>query len=232
MATTVKTTMNQSPKEPRFQALYREMRDRITLLQYPPGTALRENTLADEFGVSRTPIRRALHRLEFDGLVHISRGAGAVVAAVDIKSLKEVYALRLKLAELVGELNPARLKEENLAVLENILEQTEQMRDQYDPVALARIYNVFHQEMLDIISNEPLKQISDQLFHRTARVWLQLLPDLDWEEEITTMCEEIRDVLAGLRAGDMQTVAQVRRQHMAMLLQRINDYLSSADTAR
>lgn len=219
-------------KELRFQVLYREIRERIALLQYPPGTALRESALAEEFGISRTPIRRVLHRLEFDGLVHIGRGTGAVVSAVDIKSLKEVYALRLKLAELIGELNPARLRPENLASLKDILEQTEQMRDQYDPVTLARLYNTFHQEMLNIIGNEPLKQISDQLFHRTARAWLQLLPDLNWAEEVNIMCEEIKDVLAGLQAGDMKTVAQVRRNHMTMLLQRINNYLGSADVSR
>ncbi|MFQ5401050.1 MAG: GntR family transcriptional regulator [Anaerolineae bacterium] len=229
MTTTVNTNQKTS-KEPRFQTLYRQMREHISLLQYPPGTVLRESALAEEFGVSRTPIRRVLHRLEFDGLVHISRGTGAVVAAVDIKSLKEVYALRLKLAELIGELNPSRLRRENLAVLEELLTQTKQMQDEYDPVALARLYNEFHQEMLNIIGNEPLKQISDQLFHRTARVWLQLLPDLDWEEEVHIVCEEIGDVLAGLRAGDMQAVARIRRNHMAKLLQRINDYLGSANT--
>lgn len=227
------TTSEAKPqKELRFQALYRELRERISLLQYPPGMALRESALAEEFGVSRTPIRRALHRLEFDGLVHSSRGTGAVVSAVDVKSLKEVYALRLKLAELISELNPSRLWPENLAILTEILEETEQMRDQYDPVALARLYNTFHQEMLNIIGNEPLKQISDQLFHRTARVWLQLLPDLNWAEEVNIMCEEIKDVLAGLQAGDMKTVAQVRRNHMTMLLQRINNYLGSADVSR
>ncbi len=231
MATTSQS-MDKPQKELRFQALYREIRERITLLHYPPGTALRESALAEEFGVSRTPIRRALHRLEFEGLVYNSRGTGAVVSAVDIKSLKEVYALRLKLAELVSELNPARLRPENLAVLEDILAQVRQMRDHYEPVNLARLYNQFSQEMLNIIGNEPLKQISDQLFHRTARVWLQLLPDLDWVEEVDIIVEEIGDVLAGLEAGDMVTVAQVRRNHMTRLLQRINNYLGSADVSR
>ena len=225
------TAISGERKKPRYLTIYQQIRERITLLQYPPGFALRENSLAEEFNVSRTPIRRALHRLEFEGLVHISRGTGAVVAAVDIKSLKEVYALRLKLAELVAELNPARLKSDHLPSLENILAQVKQCQGQYDPVALAHIYNNFHQEMLNIIGNEPLKQISDQLFHRTSRVWLQLLPYLDWEEECQIVCEEIEDVLAGLHAGDMQAVAQVRRRHMALLLKRINNYLSSADNS-
>lgn len=212
-----------------FQELYEEIRERICLLQYPPGTVLREEALASEFGVSRTPIRRVLHRLEYVGLVDITQRAGAIVTTVDIKSLKEVYALRLKLIELMGDLSAARVPEKTIAALESLLERCRQMRDQYDPQALARLYNTFHTEMLDVIGNQSLRQISDQLFHQTARVWLQILPDLDWSEEVDIMCDEIARVTDGLRAADMQAVAQVRREHMALLLRRINNYLGSAD---
>jgi hypothetical protein len=57
---------------------------------------------------------------------------------------------------------------------------------------------------------------------------LQLLPDLNWEEEVDLMIDEIQGVLEALRNSDMLTVAQVRREHMAMLLQRINNYLGEA----
>ena len=212
-----------------FQELYEEIRERICLLQYPPGTVLREEALASEFGVSRTPIRRVLHRLEYVGLVDITQRAGAIVTTVDIKSLKEVYALRLKLIELMGDLSAARVPEKTIVALESLLERCRQMGGQYDPEALARLYNSFHTEMLDVIGNQSLRDISDQLFHQTARVWLQILPDLDWSEEVDLMCDEIARVTEGLRTADMQAVAQVRREHMALLLRRINNYLGSAD---
>ena len=212
-----------------FQELYQEIRERICLLRYPPGTVLREEALASEFGVSRTPIRRVLHRLEYDGLVDINQRAGAIVTTVDIKSLKEVYALRLKLIELMGDLSAARVPQKTIATLEALLEACRKMRDQYEPEGLARLYEAFHVEMLNVIGNQSLRQISDQLFHQTARVWLQLLPDLNWTEEVDLMCDEIGRVIEGLRAADMQAVAQVRREHMAMLLRRINNYLGSAD---
>lgn len=212
-----------------FQQLYEEIRERICLLQYPPGTLLREEALASEFGVSRTPIRRVLHRLEYDGLVDINQRASAIVTTVDIKSLKEVYALRLKLIELIGELSATRVSEETIAALETLLERCRQMVDRYDPEALARLYNAFHAEMLNVIGNQSLRQVSDRLFHQTARVWLQILPDLNWNEEVDIICDEVARVIEALRAGDMQAVAQVRREHMGMLLRRINNYLGSAD---
>lgn len=215
--------------EAKYHTIYQEIRNRICLLQYPPGTILKEETLAGEFGVSRTPIRRALHRLEYDGLININQRAGAIVTTVDIKFLKEVYALRLKLAELVGDLSHTHVSEENITALEQLREETRQMKEQYDPTELARFYNLFHTEMLNVIGNEPLREISDRLFHQTARVWLQILPDLNWTEEVEIMLDEITEVVKALRAGDMGAVAQIRRNHMAMLLRRTNDYLGSAD---
>ena len=205
--------------------MYQEIRDRICLLQYPPGTMLSENKLAAEFGVSRTPIRRVLQRLEFEGLVVSKQGIGTLVTIVDLQYLKEVYALRLKLAELTGELSPIRPTRETITTLETILEEFEAMRAQYDPTELARLYNRFQVEMLALIGNRPLREISERLFHQTARVWLQILPDLDWVEEVDIACRELSDVIGALQEKDMQAMAQIRSEHMAMLLGRTSRYL-------
>jgi DNA-binding GntR family transcriptional regulator len=213
----------------RFQNIYTTIRDRICLLQYPPGEMLSENQLAEEFGVSRTPIRRVLQRLEFEGLVVSKQGVGTLVTIVDLQYLKEVYAVRLRLVELTGELSPIRPTPANILPLEDILKEVEKMRDRYDPVALARLYNRFNSEMIKFIGNRPLREISERLFYQTVRVWLQILPDLDWLAEVNYITEEIQDVMSALRAGDMGAVAQVRREHMALLLARTSSYLGSAD---
>lgn len=208
--------------------IYEEILERICLLEYSPGAMLSENALASEYGVSRSVMRRVLWKLEQDGLINISKGSGAVVTAVDIKSLKEVYVVRQKLIELVGELRPVRITDDIITNLETLQQQTQEIRGQYDPKALGRLYYSFHLEMLKAIRNTFLSEITDKLYHRTARVWLQLLPDLNWEEEVDLMVDEIQGVLEALRNSDMPTVAQVRREHMAMLLQRINNYLGDA----
>jgi DNA-binding GntR family transcriptional regulator len=213
----------------RYKAIYNEIRDRICLLQYPPGMMLSENQLAGEFGVSRTPIRRVLQRLEFEGLVVSKQGIGTLVTIVDLQYFKEVYALRLKLSELAGELSPLRPTEAKIVALESLLSQVETMHAQYDPPELARLYNAFQAEMTPLIGNRPLREISEQLFHQTARIWLQILPELDWNEEVNYICDEIGAVATALRAGDMKAMAQVRRDHMARLLARTSSYLGGAD---
>lgn len=212
-----------------FDSLYKEIRTRIYLTEYPPGEALREEELAAEFGVSRTPIRRVLHRLEFEGLVTSQRGIGTIVTTVDVKALKEVYAFRLKLAKLVGELSSPRITEDNITTLERLRDKISEVQESYNPKAIALLYLEFHEVMMSLITNAPLRKIYDQLFHQTARVWLQILPELDWDEEVLAINEEIRDVIKTLRANDINTMATVRRNHLALVLHRINKYLGSAD---
>ncbi|MEJ2247523.1 MAG: GntR family transcriptional regulator, partial [Acidobacteriota bacterium] len=154
--------------------IYRQIRERICLLVYPPNALISENALASEFGVSRTVMRRILWKLEQDGLISISKGSGAVVTSVDIKSLKEVYVVRQKLIELVGETRPAQITDDIIANLESLLQRARQLGEHYDPKGLARLYYDFHLEMLRTIRNTFLRQTTDQYYHLTARVWLQL----------------------------------------------------------
>lgn len=207
------------------QKIYEELRGRICLLQYEPGQMISENGLATEYNVSRSRMRRVMWQLESEGLINISQGSGAVVTVVDIKSLKEVYVVRQKLIELVGEIRPARITDDLIASLETLLQQIREMQGDYDTLMLGKLYYAFHRAMLKTIRNKFLREITDTLYHRTARVWLQLLPDLDWTQEVALMCDEIESVTEALRDEDMLTVATIRREHMAMLIQRINDYL-------
>ena len=212
-----------------FKSLYNNIRTNIYTLDYPPGEALREEELAKEFGVSRTPIRQVLQTLEYEGLVTSRPGIGSIVTTVDLRALKEVYAFRLKLAELVGELSNPRITDQDIVVLEGLQKEINEMRKCYDPKALALLYLRFHEQMMRFITNRPLRKVYDQLFHQTARVWLQILPELEWEDEVEAVYEEIRDVTKAMRAHDITAMATVRRNHMSLLLVRINRYLSSAD---
>src|SRR5215212_2740 len=90
----------------RFERIYGTIRDRICLLEYEPGMRLGEEELAREFGVSRTPIRRVLSRLETEGLLESRHGVGTFVTTIDFGNLMQVYQFRMELAELIGKLDP------------------------------------------------------------------------------------------------------------------------------
>ena len=80
-----------SPSRERFERIYRTLRDRICLLEYPPGARLSEEELAEEFAISRTPVRRVLGRLESEGLIEARHGVGTIVTDVELEELAQVY---------------------------------------------------------------------------------------------------------------------------------------------
>ncbi len=90
----------------RFEAVCGTIRERISLLDYLPGQRLSEEALAEEFGTSRTPIRRVLARLEDEGLLRSVQSVGTIVTDVDVETLAQTYRLRMELAELIGRLDP------------------------------------------------------------------------------------------------------------------------------
>src|SRR5690606_19559189 len=90
----------------RFHRLHEILRTRICLLDYPPGMRLSEEVIAAEFGVSRTPLRRVLVRLEAEGLLASVHGVGTFVTDVHIDDLEQAYLLRMELAEMIGRLAP------------------------------------------------------------------------------------------------------------------------------
>jgi DNA-binding GntR family transcriptional regulator len=79
------------------EAAYRALQRGIASGEYPPGSRLREEDVAAAAGVSRTPVREALHRLQAEGLVQILRNRGAVVVGWTAQDLDDMYDLRILL---------------------------------------------------------------------------------------------------------------------------------------
>lgn len=215
-----------SDGRPTSEGIYEALRDRICLLDLPPGTALKEQALAKEFGVSRTPIREALTMLRMDGLVTPRDGGGSSVSILDLKSLRDVYALRMKLAELIADFMVVPVPQRVIDSLRPLRSEVEAAAPERDPRLLGVLYNRLHEAILETVANEPLRVISDRLYRQTARIWIELLPEMDWEEEVQTFLEEIDDTIEALEGGSARYMAELRAKHMAMLLTRFNAYLT------
>src|SRR5688500_14255183 len=97
--------------------VYDVLRQRIATRQYAPGSRLTEAEIAQEFEVSRTPVRQALHRLAVEGLVEVKNGVGIRVTEVDDAELQDIYELRMSLATLIGRLSPRPLSKADLSEL-------------------------------------------------------------------------------------------------------------------
>lgn len=213
--------------KPTRQEIQSHLREQILLLDLPPGSRLREEQLAEQFGVSRTPIRQVLDRLEFEGLVRQADGRGASVSTLDPRELRDIWAMRLRLAEIFGDFLRIPNNQEIFDRLDAIRRQLAEVKESRDIRSLGALYNRYHEAMLTLVGNQAFVRIHDLLYVQTARVWMQFLPEMDIDREIDVMAEEVGETLAALAEGSIQDVAQVRVEHMRRLLNRFNEQMTS-----
>ncbi|MCO6385991.1 GntR family transcriptional regulator [Aliihoeflea sp. 40Bstr573] len=210
----------------RFERIYQALRTRICMLDYAPGSRLREEDLAEEFGVSRTPLRRVLVKLEAEGLLRSVHGVGTIVTDIDINELAQVYELRIELAELVGKLSPVAIDAAMVERFRDIRERCDQMVTAGDPREFSRINMEFFHLFTTLTTNEPLRAISERLYYQTARIWLKTASRLEsfdelLQKEFVTFQREVADITEAVEHGDLVAAGHVRRAHIAMSFRRI-----------
>jgi DNA-binding GntR family transcriptional regulator len=215
----------------RYERIYRLIRDRICLLEYKPGARLAEEELAREFGVSRTPIRRVLSRLESEGLLASRHGVGTFVTDVDLGSLIQVYRLRMELAELMGRLEPRSRTSTDLTAMRALIARSDLLVREPDGQAYARLNMDFFQELSSMIGNQPLKEITCRLYYQTTRIWLTMVPHLNLPEEIAIFRREMTDILAAMVLGDFEAVGHIRRSHISMSVKRMTLFSGGGQSA-
>ena len=213
-----------SPSRERFERLYRVIRDRVCLFEYPPGGRLSEEELAAEFSVSRTPVRRVLARLEAEGLIEARHGVGHIVARVELDELAQIYGLRMELAVLIGRLSPVPRAPADLDRIRALIARCDALSREPEFKAFSRLNMDFFSEITAMTGNAPLREINERLYFQTSRIWLQMMPKLDLAEEFANFRREMEDVLAAAEADDLEVVGYIRRAHISMSFARMKRY--------
>lgn len=218
--------LTETPSQLRFQTIYHIVRERITLLQYPPGTILDIDALAAEFDVSRTPVRSVLQQLSYHGLVFSRHGVRTSVARIDFEQVREATALRSHLAELIGILSPL---EPGPAAIETMAQAEADCLasiDRPDLELFARIDIKVHEAICSLIGNGQLKQAYDDLYYRAVRAWFYLLPELEWREEASIFHRDIAARLDTMRRGDTKAVGFLTRNAISAVLVRLDSLIA------
>ena len=211
LSSSLPATDKGTPSQRRFQAIYHIIRERITLLSFPPGTVLDIDALAEEFEVSRTPIRSVLQQLSYQGLVLSRHGVRTSVAPIDFERLREDKAFRSSLAELIGELSPLEVKPAAIELMAEAESECRHLIDHPDLETFARIDIKVHEAICSLIGNRQLHQVYEDLYYRTARVWFYFLPRLDWREEVSIFHQDIALRAGAMKRGDVKAVGYLTR---------------------
>lgn len=142
----------------RAELAYSKLRAEIHSGRYGAGQRMREADLAERLGISRTPVRDALKRLESDGLLTAAPRRGLAVAALDQQQVSEIYAVRDVLEGLAGQLAAQHASTAEILALRDLIERQRRTRTG-DVAALARLNRQFHEVTYRAARNRYLMEV-------------------------------------------------------------------------
>jgi DNA-binding GntR family transcriptional regulator len=183
--------------------------DAIDVGVYKPGDRLVESELAERFGMSRTPIREALQRLETQSLLERD-GRSLIVASLNHNQLAELYVVRCELEGLAARLAAKHATDEEIRVLRAMVQEDLKLLD--DPKALARANRRFHKQVHLASHNSFLVQQLD-LVHRSMA--LMATTSLAIEGRGTAALDEHRAIVEAIAAHDGEGAYEALKSHIS-----------------
>ena len=196
---------------PLREVVFTTLRQAILKGELQPGERLMEISLAKLLGVSRTPIREAIRKLELEGLVVMVPRKGAHVAHITEKELNDVLEVRLGLEELAIKKACERITEEELVLLEEAAETFSGLMTSGNLIELAEADVKFHDVIYAATHNERLVQLLNNLREQMYRYRMEYLKD---ENSRILLDEEHKEICRAVRAGDFEKAHRYTCQHI------------------
>ena len=194
------------------ESVYQKLRDHIIFGAFKPGQRLAEEQLAEQMGVSRTPVREALLRLEQEGLIQMLPRQGAIVRRLSLEEARQVYEVRALLEGLAARLAVQHLTPQALAALREALDASFEVMEQQDTRSLVIHNNHFHDLIVDTSRNVVLKKILNLL-----RTQVNLLRITLWSTFPDRLAQTLREherIYEAMAAGDAEGAEQAAREHI------------------
>ena len=165
--------VNMNEYLPLRDVVFNTLRQAILKGELAPGERLMEIQLAEKLGVSRTPIREAIRKLELEGLVLMIPRKGAEVAKISEKSLRDVLEVRRSLEELAIELACQRMSEDDMAELERVQGNFKSAIDRGEAMSIAQSDEQYHDVIYQGTRNDKLVQMLGNLREQMYRYRLE-----------------------------------------------------------
>jgi DNA-binding GntR family transcriptional regulator len=192
-----------------------ELRNAIVELRLRPGAPLREVALAEQLGVSKTPLREAFARLEQEGLVETTSFKGAVVTGYSERDLNEIYELRALLEGAAARSAAEGSTADMLGALRDVVVRSRQLRDTGDLAALAGLHEQFDLIVYAQVTNERIVALIENLRAHLTRIG-KLTVGIPGRVEASV--EEHAAIVDAIAARDPDEAERLMRVHIGSVL--------------
>ena len=196
---------------PLRDVVFKTLRQAILTGELKPGERLMEIHLANRLGVSRTPIREAIRKLELEGLVIMMPRRGAEVAEISEKSLKDVLEVRRSLDILCAELACERITDEGIEALEKAGIDFEKATETKDAKVIAAADVAFHDIIIGATNNDRLITLINNLSEQMYRYRFEYIKD---ESQHSNLVKEHEELFHAIKNRDKAAAAKSAGVHI------------------
>lgn len=207
---------------PLRDVVFNTLRQAILRGELKPGERLMEIQLANKLGVSRTPVREAIRKLELEGLVLMIPRKGAEVADISEKSLKDVLEVREALEELAARLACDKITKEGINRLKEAAQDFRSALKSNDITQMAEADVRFHDVICNATENQKLGQLLNNLREQMYRYRIEYLKDQQVYEKLLSEHEEI---IRHIEKGEKDEAARVVSRHIENQAQAVTDVI-------
>ncbi len=204
------------------ERVYEELRRLILTGRIPPGTRLVESAIATEMGVSRTPVREALHNLDLEDLIHSIPRVGYFVSDMSDYDIEDLFATREAIEQLATKWAIEKLTDEELERLEENLQKTDRLLANGHLKKMIDLDTEFHEVICKASRSRRLYQISQILREHMLKFRMTCL-------HIPEIAKKARDghfeILAAIKSKNLGRVEHSIRNHMDETKKDILDYM-------
>lgn len=190
---------------------FRKLRQAILRGELQPGQRLMEIALAEQLGVSRTPVREAIRMLEQDGLAVMIPRRGAVVSKISGKNLRDVLEVRRALEELAVDLACTRMTDEDFQKLKEANERFSATLSGNDITKMAEADEAFHDLIYQASDNARLVQLEMQLREQMYRFRIEHLKE---KSKRYRLVEDHNAIIRNLINRDSDNAREAIREHI------------------
>lgn len=191
--------------------VFHKIREDILSGKYKDNEELKEVAIADELGVSRTPVREAFRQLELEGLIQIIPNKGAYVTGISIKDVKDIYLIRSLLEGLCARWATENITKEQLEEMEENVYLTEFHAGKGHNDQIAELDNRFHEIMYEACNSKMLEQQLRAFHDYVLRVRKKTLSQ---NKRGTQSNREHKLILEAIKEGNPEKAEQVANKHV------------------
>lgn len=198
-------------RQPLHERVADDLRDRIITGQLEPGQKLAVNLLAEDIGVSLTPLREALKLLAAENLIELTPNRGATVSAVTVEQTRDLFEVIAGIEALAAELATTRMTDEDHAELQDLHAQ---MKNHAGDTSRKRYFAVnrkIHDRIVDFARNPILSAQRGKLAQQAERVRFIALKN---DTRRDAAMQEHEDLMAAFAARDADLARRIWRNHL------------------